>query len=160
MEGLRTAALAVCAASVAGGALRLLCPDGEMKNVYRTAIAVFLLCAVLSSAAKLDFRAAAASMDAALSGAGYTSGEDMTRVFREQVAGQVGARVRLTVEQALVDVGFRPQDIFVKVHCSGEGSIELEQITVRMNPEDRVREAEIKLCVERAAGLLPEVYYA
>ena len=160
MEGIRTAVLAVCAASVAGGALRLLCPDGDLKNVYRTAVAVFLICAVLSALTGTDFRAAAEAAESALSAVGYASGEDMTRVFREQVTKQVELRIRLTVDEALTGAGFRPQDIFVKAHCSGEGSIELEQITVRMSREERPREAEIKLCVEKAAGLSPEVYYA
>lgn len=160
MDSVKTAALAICAASVAGGALRLLCPDGEIKNAYRTAVAVFLLSAALSAVANLDFRAAAATVEKALSGAGYTSGEDLSLVFQEQVAEQVETRLRFTIEQTLLDAAFHPEDIFVKVHCNEAGGIELEQITVRMSREDFSREAELKLRVEKIAGILPEVYYA
>lgn len=48
MEALRSWALTVAMAALAGGIVRLLAPKGSVERAVRTVVAVFLLCAFLS----------------------------------------------------------------------------------------------------------------
>ena len=160
MELLRTLALSLCGSAVIGSVLHLLCPAGAMRKVYKTALAAFFLCCTVLPISKADLSDIPYYLESALSGFGYRDGEDLQMALTKQVVAQFELTMRRMLERELLALAVIPKEITVHAHASENGCIEWEQITVLLDASYRKMDADVKVRIERMAGVMPEVVYA
>ena len=55
MEEIKTWAFSICCASVAGGILNLLLPEGNVQKTYKTVFCIFFLCIIISPLSEINF---------------------------------------------------------------------------------------------------------
>lgn len=159
MDFIRSAALSVCTAAVAGSLLYLVSPAGSMRRVYRVGVAAFFLCCIVSSVAGVDFDFSSSALDGALDAGGYSSGETLSQALGQQVVDQFERTIADTIRTELEQKEVYPQNIFVSAHVRNGGSIEMEHVTISLDTDYRGADADVKLIVYNAVGFMPEVIY-
>jgi len=154
MEQLRTWALSVAMAALAGGLVWLLAPKGSVQKALRTLIAVFLLCAFLSP----FFLRGGIDLDWILP---EMQGSPITPALEDTVARQLKTAVEEEIAkrmQAVLDVRGLAGQITLDTSIWPDGSIEIVTAQVFVPPGTDTRglaaalKAEAGLDVKIATG--------
>ena len=154
MSTLRTWALSVAMAALAGGLVWLLAPKGSVQKALRTLIAVFLLCAFLSpffarGGIRLDWILPDTQSTPAIPELEDTVKRQLKTAVEEEIVGRV---------QAVLDERGLARNIALDTSIWPDGSIEIVTAQVLVPPGADTRElaADIKaragLDVEIVAG--------
>lgn len=151
MDGIRSWAFSVCAASICGAVLNIILPEGSTQKIFKTVFCVFFLCCVISPLLKMNlFKDAVFSDISAEYGGDENFEESLYGSSAEMFQNEIKAKTRAVLKDAGVDF----YDIYVGVNILKEGGIEINGFSISTNSDIP---AEIKERIGNETGLIPEV---
>ena len=158
MDNVRTWALSLCVALVAGGVCHLLLPNKSMEKIFQLVASSFFLCCVLApflsgALPLLEDLEVEIPQDAmpALENLNGTVDQQVLALTEQRLEDQLGDHLRA---HEIV-----PLEIDVSIHAQEDHSIRLDQIAVTVSKEQTPNAGTIRFLTEELLGMEPAVYY-
>jgi len=150
MEEIKNWAFSVCCASIAGGILNLLLPEGNVQKIYKTVFCVFFLCIIFSplseiKTVKIDFS----------ENENFPEENFHENEFMQNSAEYIQNELVKSVNEILSEENLSAEDISVNVNISEEGSIDINKFALTFeNFEDADSFSEK---IYQKTGIKPEI---
>lgn len=152
MESVKTWAFSVCCASIAGGIMDILLPEGSLQKTYKTVFCVFVLCVILAPLSEIG----SFDIDVFKNELEDIENEEYSEnAFNENSEKYIEDEIVNSVKEVLKEEGVNAEDIFVKVNILNDGSINIIKFTLTFNEMGNADLLEEK--IYEKIGVRPEI---
>lgn len=152
MESVKTWAFSVCCASIVGGMMDILLPEGSLQKTYKTVFCVFILCVILAPLSEIG----SFDIDIFKNELEDIENEEYSEnVFNENSEKYIKDEIVSSVKEILKEEGVNAEDTFVKVNILNDGSINIIKFTLtfsKMEDADLLAEK-----IYEKTGIKPEI---
>lgn len=150
MDGLKSWALTVCFAALAAGIAGIISPTGKLEKSYKFALAIFLLCCILTPVFGLRHIHFSASLPQTGTAAVDTRGLDS--IVEKQEETQAEQNVKKLVQSSCAEKGITPLGIDAVVQKTSAG-FSVKSVTVTLRHADIGASSGIKTAINQKLGI-------
>lgn len=155
MDAIRTIAMSICVTAVVTSIFSMLVPNASMEKALKFGISLFFLTGLVSPFLnnRVDFHI---DLDSIPTG---TANQQMTNAVENQFSSLAGQRVAAAVENVLVTGGIHPKKVTAAVNITEDGSISINNLTVLLEKNERIKEQAAKDLILKETGIKPGIVY-
>ena len=155
MEAIRTIAMSICITAVVTSIFSMLVPNASMEKALKFGISLFFLTGLISPFLNnaIDFHI---DLDSVKVG---TRSQQMTDAVEKQFSSLAGQRVAAAVENVLAAKGIPTKKVTAVVNIGADGSISINDLTVSLDENDRIKEQAAKDLILKETGIRPGIVY-
>lgn len=152
MEEIKTWAFSICCASVAGGILNLLLPEGNVQKTYKTVFCIFFLCIIISPLSEINF----SKTDFLKNKNNSFSEEKISEnEFIKNSSAYIEEEIINSVNEIFMEENLYAEEICVNVNISEEGSIDINKFALTFKNLENADSFKEK--VFQKTGIKPEI---
>ncbi len=159
MDGLKSWALAVCAAAVAGGLVQLLAPNPSSGRILKVVVSIFFLCVLISpllGGVSLD-------MDFSVLDYQPEQTQEIAQRLEDSMDSMVINNATEQLKQAITSClsAYQVENgkITIIVNTNENGSISINEIEIILPKQYESQHQELVLALQNELGLTPKIQY-
>lgn len=146
MELIKQWALGITVAAIAGAVILVLSPQGATEKIVRTAVSLFLLCAMLTPFMK------SIDIDSLLE-IEKINPEANTADIQSGITQSTQQAVREKIEEILASSGIKAEEINIDISIDEEKQMRIDAVTVKLNKSDIEKQTQIREKLKSELGI-------
>lgn len=138
MDTFKNWAFSICCASVSGGIIKMLLPEGSITKIFKTVFCVFFLCIVISPISDIDIDIFSF----------FEKTDEMIfseNKFIENSEEYIKSELISVTKNVLSENNISSEDILISVNISEDGSIDISKFTLILSDPKNISEIEEKI---------------